>query len=355
MDEDRVTGHAQEADNVRLSFAIDLRITEEGDVVESSLSAQLAGAPDDGGVRSWNQWAGDKGLRVLKGDDVRSDEEMAAAAVRAVIPEAGIEKLPQGARRVTDFRVVLPDASAAEVEATMHTDGGRRGVANARGRQPVSGLAHHWHVLVGDNRYLNDYSGGNAFPVKEVRRALAEVLTQVENEGLGLADNARIEARCEEEIGRRWRWATNELRESEPPLKISVLGREAAGTGGGSLRITPATSAFHFSRVTDVSALVSAVQRSIDHKLERNQWEGTADSKWLVVVLDEGEAATQLRGVSEFEDALLDFSDLTFSSIDEVWVVAFEGGRLTVLRCLEGGSRWCLYRDLDIEPQLKAD
>ncbi|MCY3919529.1 MAG: hypothetical protein OXG38_06975 [Chloroflexi bacterium] len=350
------------ADHTHFSLAVDQRFTEQGDLIEWSLSAQLVVCPgwkcgvrDNGGIRWWDQWAGDRGLRVLEGSAVRSDEEMAAAAIRAVIPEAQIEKLPQDARRRADFGVVLPDGRSAEVEATMHTDGGRRGVSNVRSRRADSGLAHDWHVVLGDNRFLNDYSRDNAFLVKEVRRVLAEVLARLEHEGFGPADNARIAAICEEEIGRRWRWATSELLESEPPLKISILGREPAGAGGGSLRVDPATSTFHFSRVTDVSALVSAVQQSIDRKLERNQWDGAAESKWLVVVLDEGEAATQLRGVTEFDDALLDFSDITFSGIDEVWVVAFGDGRFTVLRCAAAGSPWRLYRDLDIEPQLEAD
>ena len=80
-----------------------------------------------------------------------------------------------------------------------------------------------------------------------------------------------------------------------------------------------------------------------------------AHSDWLVVVLDEGEAATQLRGVTEFDDAILDFSDITFPGIDEVWVVAFDDGKLTVLRCTESGTRWRLYRDLDVQPRPNAN
>ena len=165
----------------------------------------------------------------------------------------------------------------------------------------------------------------------------------------------RIEAICEQEVDRRWRWALNDALEWEPPLKVSIFGKEPAGAGGGSLHITTATSVAHFSRVTDASAVVSAVQQSIDHKLERDQWDSTADSKWLVVILDEGEAATQLRGVTEFDDALLDISGITFPGLDEVWVVAFADGRLTVLRCAGTGSPWRLYRNLDIELRIEAD
>ena len=349
------------ADHSHLSYAVEQRFTEEGALNEHSVSVELLVCPgrecraDDGGIRSWKQWAGDRGLHVLKGSDVRSDEEMAAAAIRAVIPEANIEKRPQEMQRRADFCVVLPDGRTADVEATMHTDGGRRAVGNARSRRAVPGLANDWHVVVRDNRLLNDYSGDNAFSVNEVSEVPAEVLARVENGEFGIADDVRIEAICEQEVDRRWRWALNDALEWEPPLKVSIFGKEPAGAGGGSLHITTATSVAHFSRVTDASAVVSAVQQSIDHKLERDQWDSTADSKWLVVILDEGEAATQLRGVTEFDDALLDISGITFPGLDEVWVVAFADGRLTVLRCAGTGSPWRLYRNLDIELRIEAD
>ena len=350
------------ANHLHLSYVVRQRFTEEGALTEHSVSVELVvcpewecGAPDDGGVSSWSQWARDNGLRLLKGGDVRSDEEMAAAAIRAVIPEANIEKRPQDMQRRADFGVVLPNGRTADVEATMHTDGERRAVGNARNRRAVPGLKDDWQLLVRDNRLLNDYAGDNAFSVNAVCKVLAEVLARVENGEFGPADDARIEATCEQQIAREWRWALNDVLESEPPLKVSILGREPAGAADGSLDITIATSVSHFSGVTDASALASAIQQSIDHKLERDQWDSTADSKWLVVVLDEGEAATQLRGVTEFDDALLDFSGITFPGIDEVWAVAFADGRLTILRCTGPGSRWSLYRNLDIQPQSEAD
>lgn len=349
------------ADHLHLSYSVGQRFTEEGNQHEHSVSLELVvcpgrtcGARDDGGLRSWNQWAEDRGLRVLEGSAARSDEEMAAAAIRAVIPEAQIEKLSPGARRRADFGVVLPEGRSAEVEVTMHTDGGRRGVGNARSRRAAPGLAHDWHLLVGDNRFLNDYEGDNAFSVSEVRNVLAEVLARIEHDEFGPVDDARIEAICEQELDRRWRWAVNDALEPEPPLSVSILGKDPAAAGG-SIHITIATSVFHLSRVTAVSGLVAAVQQSIDHKLGRDQWDDAAGSKWLVVVLDEGEAATQLRGVTEFDDSLLDFSGITFPGIDEVWAVAFADGRLTILRCTADGSRWRLYRELDIQPRAEPD
>ncbi len=350
------------ADHLHLSYIVGQRFTEQGDQNEHSVSVELVvcpggvcGAPDDGGVPAWSDWASDRGLRVLEGSQVRSDEEMAAAAIRAVIPEARIEKLPPGARRRADFGVLLPEGRSAEVEATMHTDGGRRGVRKARSRLAIPGLAHDWHVVLQDNRLLNDYSGDNAFSVNEVREVLAEVLARVENDEFGPAVDAPTEAICEQEIDRQWQWSRNDMLVSEPPLKVSIVSKEPAGAGGGSLHVTTATSVSHFSKVTDVSALVSAVQQSIDRKLERDQWDGKANSRWLVVVLDEGEAATQLLGVTEFDDSLLDFGGITFPRIDELWVVAFGDGRLTVLRCTGPDCRWRLYRDLNIESELEAD
>lgn len=109
-------------------------------------------------------------------------------------------------------------------------------------------------------------------------------------------------------------------------------------------------SAVHqFSRVTDVSALVAAVQRGIDDKSAKGQWGDTVQPKWLVVVLDEGEAAMQLIGACELEDETLDFSEITFPGIDEVWVVAFDDGQITVLRCARSDPPWRLYRMLQAD------
>lgn len=103
----------------------------------------------------------------------------------------------------------------------------------------------------------------------------------------------------------------------------------------------------HFPRVTAISDLVSAVLQSIDHKLERAQRDGTAHARWLLVVLDEGKAATQSRSVTESDNALLNLDGITFPRIYKVWVVAFEGRKLTVLQFTGAGSRWYLHRGLD--------
>ena len=350
------------ADHWHLSFGFEQRFTEEGELIEYAVSAQLVGcpesecgAPDDGGIRAWSEWARDGNLHLPEGLELRSDEAVAAAAIQAVIPEASIKKQPEGARRKADFGVVLPDGRTADVEATMHTDAGRRQVTNARSRRAVSRLTHDWHVAVLDNRFVNDYSGDNAFSVNEVRKMVGEVLVRVESGEFGPADDKRIEAICEQELGQQWQWAVNEVLDSEPPLRVSILRKELAKDGRGDIHLEVATSVTHFSRVTAVSGLVTGVRQSIDHKIERDQWDGMAQSRWLVVVLDEGEAATQLRSVTEFDDELLDFSDITFPGIDEVWVVAFAEGKLTVLRLTGAGSRWSLHRDLYIPSRPKPD
>ncbi len=344
-------------DHWHLSHSSKRRSSEDGVLVEYGVSFDLVvcpewecGAPDDGGVPSWSRWAHDKPLRILEGTDIRSDEEMAAAAIQAVIRKAHVAKRREDSEGCkVDFRVFLPDGTSADVEATMHTDGERRRLTRARGTGRGTDLKDNWMVLAMDNRFLGDYAGDNAFPVKEVLQTVAAVLARVENGDFGLVDDARIGKLCEEAIRKSWRWATNDVLESEPPLAVTILRREPPKRSRGEVDLTVATSVFHFSRVTAVSALVSAVQRCIDRKLEKDQWGDSPNAKWLVVVLDEGEAATQLKGATEFDDTLLDFSGLAFSGLDEVWVVAFEDGRLTVLRFMGSCDCWRRYLDLDVE------
>ena len=350
-------------DHWHFSHSTERRSAQDGDLVEYGVSFDLVvcpswkcGAPDDGGVSSWSRWAYDKNLSLLAGAKVRSDEEMAAAAIQKVIPQARIQKQgEESTRRTADFVVVLPDGTKADVETTMHTDGPRRQVAHGGSRRVGPELRNEWHVLAKGKRFLNDCAGDNTFQVKEVLRILAAVLSRVEDGKYGLADNARIGELCEQEVLLKWQWATNHALDSEPPLAVSILGRTPADRGRGGIHLTIATSVFHFSKVTDVSGLVSAVQQRIDHKLEKDQWGDTANSKWLVVVLDEGEAATQLKGVTEFDDSLLEFDGLAFPGIDEVWVVTFDDGKLTVLRFTGSSQRWRRYMDLELEPRRDAN
>ena len=206
-----------------------------------------------------------------------------------------------------------------------------------------------------DQRLLNDYDGENSFPVKKVGAILAAVLVDVEQEDCELDDLARIEERCEREIDGKWEWARNDLPDQQPPLSVSILRRNLSEDDRGSVHLSASTSVHHFSKVTAVSALVIAVQQCIDDKQAKDQWGDTANPKWLVVVLDEGEAATQLVGVTEFDDKILDFSEIIFPEIDEVWAVAFDDGKITVLRCTRSDPPWRLYRNLPVDLGRNSD
>ena len=344
-------------DHCHIHFSSTRRTSVDGELISYGVSYDFVvcpswqcGAPADPGVSSWSRWAREKSPRVLEGSAVRSDEELAAAAIRTVIPLARIEKLEVvGVGRTPDFTTVFPDGSSVAVEVTMHTDSGRRQVSSARYRSVDAGLRYDWYVHVHDQRLLNDYDGENSFPVKKVGAILAAVLVDVEQEDCELDDLASIGERCEREIDGKWQWARNDLLDQLPPLSVSIRHRGLAEGDRGSVDLRAATSVFHFSKVTAVSALVSAVQQCIDNKQAKDQWGDTANPKWLVVVLDGGEAATQLVGVTEFDDKDLDFSEIIFPELDEVWAVAFEDGKITVLRCTRSDPPWRLYRNLPVD------
>jgi len=351
-----VQARFQDLNHLHLHYSSMHRISEDGALISIdaefdfvACSSWECGAPADPGVSSWGRWAREKDLRVLEGTVLRSEEELAAAAIRTVIPQAQIEKLEEtGVERIHDFTVTLPDNSRVAVEVTMHTDGGRRRLSAARYRPVDAGLMHDWSVQVHDQRLLNDYAGDHSFPLKEVGEIVASVLAEVEREECELDDLSRIAERCEREIDRQWRWARNELLDLSP-LAVSIQRKGRDEGGEGRIDLSASTAVHHFSQVTDVSALATAIQQCIDDKLGRDQWGDADHPRWLMVVLDDGEAPTQLVGACEFEDESLDFSEIVFPGIDEVWAVAFRDETITILRCTRSDPRWRIYRNLPVD------
>ena len=330
------------------------RCSEAGELVSYGLGVELAlcpsgrcGAPDDGGVSSWSRWLSGKEVRIVEESAVRSDELMAAAAIRSVMPNAEVERIKEGRTGGADFLVRFPDRSRALVEVTMHTDPGRKRLSTARSLRPNADLNHDWYLWIRDQRFPNDYGPEHSFPLNEVRRIVADTLRRLEQEGADLDRDSDIEQLCEQEIDRQWQWSRGRKLKGTPPLGVTIAMRQPAAASKGRLDLKLSTAINHFSSVIETAAITSATQECISRKLAKDQWGDTSDPKWLVVVLDEGEAATQLRGVQEFEDGDLDFSGITFPGLDEVWVVAFEEGKFTVLRGGSGSPRWQLYRAID--------
>lgn len=124
-------------DHCHVSVSSMQRTSEDGALIEYQVSRQLVlcskwtcGAPDDGGVASWQRWAPGKNIDILDGADLRSDEELAVAAIRQVLPSAHIERLEEdGSHRKADLLVESPDEGVAEAEVTMHTDHSRRQIS----------------------------------------------------------------------------------------------------------------------------------------------------------------------------------------------------------------------------------
>ena len=123
-------------------------------------------------------------------------------------------------------------------------------------------------------------------------------------------------------------------------MTLQIVDRNPAEAGKGGVWLWVAPRTHNLRKVVDVSDLSAAIQQCIDDKLDRNQWGDTPDQKWLVIVLDGGEPAVQLRAAFEFDDCQPDFSGLTFAGIDQVWVVAFEGGEFSVLRFPGSANCW---------------
>ena len=114
----------------------------------------------------------------------------------------------------------------------------------------------------------------------------------------------------------------------------------------GRLSVRVGTSTFNFRRVTETDDLIGAIQDSVQHKLKRNQWTTNDQLRWLVVVLDNGEPATQLAGAFESRTAYRTSQPSSFPGIDEVWVIASDGDSVPVLRLIGDGTRWSYCADV---------
>lgn len=122
-----VQQHLPGWDHCHLDYSSTHRTSVDGELISYGAeydfivcSSWQCGAPADPGVSSWSRWARENGLRVLAGSAARSDEELAAAAIRTVIPRARVEKLEEtGGGRTPDFTTVLPDGRSVAVEVTM--------------------------------------------------------------------------------------------------------------------------------------------------------------------------------------------------------------------------------------------
>lgn len=343
-------------DHAHISHTAGRRLTEETELLHCEVSLRLTvcpswkcGEPADGGIESWSRWRQDRNLPALDRVGGRSDEEVAAAAIAALLPLAHIERLPEdGQKRTPDLSVALPDGREAVVEVTMHTDRHRRELLRAKNRFACSTLRNEWHVLAFDNRFLEEYANSNSFQVNSVQRTLCDVLARAEAESANLDDFDCINESCEAEVAREWKWKRGLHLEAEPPLSIQIIAREPVEAGNGGIRLSIAPCTFNFRNVIDVSDLITAVQESIDRKIARHQWGDTTSEKWLVIVLDGGGPSDQLLCAFEFDEQQPDLSGIEFPGIDEVWAVAFDAGSLTVLRFTGSGARWQRHPELPI-------
>ena len=344
-------------DHLHLRHTTAQRFTEEGDLIECEVEGHLTLCPSwqcgelgDNRIQDWNRWKHGKRIAALddievkQGGELRSDEEIAAVSVSGLCPQARIAKLPEG--RNPDFEVVLPDGRRAIAEVTMHTDGARRAVLRKSKRYACPDLANDWHIALLDNRFVGAYDGGNSFHVNSIQRTLAAELALAEVEQPDLNDHERIGKRCEDKISRAWTWERNGLNDTDPPLTVLIVGRSPAQNSEGGVVLSVAPSTFNLRQVVDTTGLISAVRQETASKLEKNQWGDTDAMKWLLIVLDDSRAATDLKDAFEFNDHQHDFTGAVPPGLDEVWVIAFDDGKLTVLRVV--GSDWEYHPALPI-------
>ena len=118
-----------EIDHCHATFVVNQRFTDEGQLIAHGIeigvsvcTKDVCMEPDDGGISEWLQLPQRARITDDCGRHARSEEEMASAAIRNMLPRCIVEKNPEG-EGLTDLSVTLPNGIKAAVEVTMHTDG----------------------------------------------------------------------------------------------------------------------------------------------------------------------------------------------------------------------------------------
>lgn len=341
-------------DHWHLSHTYNQRWNEDGDLIDYGLDVGLAVCTKqrclvagDGGIAGWCQLPYTGVMLDAEGRPVRSDEAMAAAAIQGVLPECRVEKIPQGTGP-TDLRVTFPDQSTALVEVTMHTDSGKRKLQKAKPRPQRGNLRFDWHIRILDARRKGWYGNDDDLDLRQLQPILLGALQRVESEGGDLGDQDLIRKACEQALAEQWHGPSGVPSDDRPPLAVLAVEHQPPQGSSGSVKVSAGPCTFNFRNVVDISDLKTALQDGIKRKLTKNQWGDTPHRRWLAVVLDDSEAATQLVGDAfKFEDHTPDFSDLARDGLDEVWAIALHDKRLTVLRLRSSGD-WEHRADLAV-------
>ena len=344
-------------DHAHLSYTRGDRWTQEGELTEFGLEVSVAVCPtgvciqpEDGGIVPSKRLVPPEN-DATTGSSLRSDEDFARRVIEHCCSGARIEKLADRSERMPDFRVHLVDGSTVGTEVTMHVDGERRALSKACQTLPHANLAHEWHVQLVDTRYVRSYASGNSFSVRAVTAVIAAELARIESAGVDVQDDACLTRRLESAIEVNWADALGPVPEAAPPLTVLHVSAAPPDAGIGNVTVQVGTSVHNFRRVTETRDMISATQTCIDHKLKRGQWTTRDEARWLVVVLDTGEPATQLASAFEYPDCRPDLGSITFPGIDEVWVTANDDDRVPVLRLFGCGTPWSYCRDVLSQPR----
>lgn len=348
-------GIGPDFDHCHLALTSSHRWTEEGELlvygVEINVTActrQTCQELDDGGVGEWLKLPVRAVVIDPSGRPVRSDEQMAAAAIQSLMPECRVEKIPES-EGSTDLLVTFPDQRKALVEVTMHTDSGKRSLQKAKPKPLRGDLRHDWHIRLLDARGKGWYGHDDDLDLRQLQPILLEVFERVERDGSDLDDHDLIINACREAIAGHWHNPSTEHDDHRPLLAVVSAEHCPPLQGAGTIAVTVGPCTSNFRNVVDVADLKSALQERIAHKLAKNQWGDTPHRKWLAVVLDESEAATQLVGDAfEFEDHTPDFSDLDLTGLDEVWAITLHDKKLVVLRFVRFSDNWQHRADLEV-------
>jgi len=238
------------------------------------------------------------------------EEQFALETISAVENVVSHRWLAEAGEPTPDLEITLKGGTTVTVEITMSTNASLRSLRDSCDGKfwSAARLNREWWVLLSD--FHHDQYGRDR-QVKALIDSLVPVFQSLEVSGY---DSDDMCSRANEKLANfnQRDWDSVSVAKCAPP-------RDATGGGIKTFVVAIDTT---WSEATE--ELGQAIQERISSKIARGQLSGVPSPRWLVVVMDSGPAATQLESAFTPDGRLRyqsEIDSLTFTGIDEVWVI----------------------------------
>ena len=267
----------------------------------------------------------------MNADETRIEEQAAADVVCALEDVVSWERLKRrDAVPTPDFRFQLADGRVADVEVTMHTDGAARSfrhqLSEGRDSKGKAGNGQHRRVWnFGDLSYLWTVVISDPAPAKNADQSVRRYVNDLKNLFAQIeptsADPFQLRRRAQFELEVRLVQALDDIETIDDRTAFVWGYPEYRGPGRGAIETLGSTGE---PELGDIDSLRWAVDACTRRKIAGSQLDDAPGERWLVVMLGQSAAFSQLSEHfgPEAAETFPDLTDLIHDYLDETWIVA---------------------------------